>query len=414
MGPAGAPGATGATGAQGPQGVAGLKGDPGATGATGATGPQGAQGPKGDTGNPGAAGSTGLSAYQIAQGQGFAGTQNQWLATLVGPQGPQGVSAYDAAVSQGFVGTLTAWLASLKGADGAAGAKWLTGSGAPAAGLGAVGDMYLDTASTDYYTKTGGGWTKTGSLVPITRETLSIAASDEVTALTTGVKTTFRVDGTFKLVALKASLTTAQTSGGVLSVDIKVNGTSVLAQLLTFNNGSKTTKNATTPYTFSAAFIAATQWVNDDDEVSVEIISLGDGTAKGLKVYLDYEETTGGSIAARLADVNGWKASQYTVPVTVNPTGAAYTANAQQSNNFQLTLAANLTLNNPTGLVAGMVLFFALDQDATGGHTITLGSLFKWPGGVVPTWSVAANGKNFFRAYYDGVVLRCDGAANYS
>ena len=35
-------------------------------------------------------GSTGLSAYQSAVGLGFAGTESQWLATLVGPQGQKG------------------------------------------------------------------------------------------------------------------------------------------------------------------------------------------------------------------------------------------------------------------------------------------------------------------------------------
>lgn len=32
-------------------------------------------------------GSTGSSAYEVAVDQGFAGTENEWLASLVGPQG---------------------------------------------------------------------------------------------------------------------------------------------------------------------------------------------------------------------------------------------------------------------------------------------------------------------------------------
>lgn len=42
------------------------------------------------TGNGGTQGPPGLSAYQVAVNNGFAGTQSQWLASLVGPQGPQG------------------------------------------------------------------------------------------------------------------------------------------------------------------------------------------------------------------------------------------------------------------------------------------------------------------------------------
>lgn len=39
-----------------------------------------------------------------------------------------------------------------------------TGSGVPAAGVGDVGDVYIDSATGDLYAKTAGGWTKTGSL----------------------------------------------------------------------------------------------------------------------------------------------------------------------------------------------------------------------------------------------------------
>ena len=41
------------------------------------------------------------------------------------------------------------------GADGAPGSVWRSGSGAPAGGLGIVGDWYLNTANGDVYEKTG-------------------------------------------------------------------------------------------------------------------------------------------------------------------------------------------------------------------------------------------------------------------
>lgn len=47
----------------------------------GTQGPPGEQGPKGDPG---------LSAYQVAVGNGYAGTEAQWLASLVGPKGDKG------------------------------------------------------------------------------------------------------------------------------------------------------------------------------------------------------------------------------------------------------------------------------------------------------------------------------------
>lgn len=74
----------------------GLKGETGAAGATGPQGPQGIQGtqgpqgPQGAQGVAGESGADGESAYQIAVNNGFVGTEEEWLASLVGPQGPQG------------------------------------------------------------------------------------------------------------------------------------------------------------------------------------------------------------------------------------------------------------------------------------------------------------------------------------
>lgn len=88
-------------------------------------------------------GPQGLSAYQVAVDNGFVGTEEQWLASLIGPAGksayqsaldngfvgseadwlasligPAGDSAYEIAVEEGFVGTKQAWLASLVGPQG--------------------------------------------------------------------------------------------------------------------------------------------------------------------------------------------------------------------------------------------------------------------------------------------------------
>lgn len=67
----------------------------------------------------GARGDNGLSAFQVAQANGFTGTEGEWLASLVGNPGDAGDSAYQIAVDSGFVGTEGEWLDSLHGADGA-------------------------------------------------------------------------------------------------------------------------------------------------------------------------------------------------------------------------------------------------------------------------------------------------------
>lgn len=44
----------------------------------------------GPTGPPGPQGPQGLSAYEVALENGFVGTEEEWLASLVGPQGEPG------------------------------------------------------------------------------------------------------------------------------------------------------------------------------------------------------------------------------------------------------------------------------------------------------------------------------------
>lgn len=104
----------------------------------------------------GGTGVDGKSAYQIAVKHGFNGTEQEWLASLIGPKGEQGIqgpkgdtgergpqgekgepgapgpqglkgdkgesgldgkSAYQLAVDNGYSGTITEWLATLKSAD---------------------------------------------------------------------------------------------------------------------------------------------------------------------------------------------------------------------------------------------------------------------------------------------------------
>lgn len=107
-----------------------------------------------------------------------------------------------------------------------------------------------------------------------------------------------------------------------------------------------------------------------------------------------------------LSAVNVFTKNQSVASVSLG-SGVSPAIDAALSNNFKITLGANNTLVNPTNLTEGMVLNFAIDQDATGGRTLTYGSLYKFPGGTVPTLSTAANAKDFMSCYYDGSILRC-------
>ena len=86
-GPQGEQGPQGPQGIQGPVGPTGPQGPQGNQGEPGPTGPQG---PKGDKGEDGVIGHDGASAYEIWLSQGNSGTEDDFLASLVGPTGPQG------------------------------------------------------------------------------------------------------------------------------------------------------------------------------------------------------------------------------------------------------------------------------------------------------------------------------------
>jgi len=110
---------------------------------------------------------------------------------------------------------------------------------------------------------------------------IQLACSDETTALTAGTsKITFRTPCAMTVTSVRASLTTAQTSGSIFTVDINESGTSILSTKLTIDNTEKTSVTATTAPVISDTALA------DDAEMTIDIDQVGNGTAKGLKVTI--------------------------------------------------------------------------------------------------------------------------------
>ena len=110
---------------------------------------------------------------------------------------------------------------------------------------------------------------------------IQVACSDETTALTAGTaKVTFRMPKAMTVTAVRGSLTTAQTSGSIFTVDINDGVSSILSTKITIVNGEKTSVTAAIPPVISDSALA------DDASITVDIDQIGDGTAKGLKVSL--------------------------------------------------------------------------------------------------------------------------------
>lgn len=136
-----------------------------------------------------------------------------------------------------------------------------------------------DTAETlDKKTLTD-GTLSTGTVVPVV---LTIAASDEDTAITTGTaKRTFRAPYAFTLTGVRASCKTAPTGANIV-IDVNETGTtSVLATKITIEATEKTSVSATTQP------VVGDPGITDDTDMSIDFDTVGSTVAgSGVKVIL--------------------------------------------------------------------------------------------------------------------------------
>lgn len=106
---------------------------------------------------------------------------------------------------------------------------------------------------------------------------MMVAVTNEATAITTGAaKVTFRAPNALTLTGIRASLTTASSTGAV-QVDVNVDGVSILSTKITIDEGEKTSVTAAIPPVLSDTTIP------DDAEITIDIDAAGTG-ATGLKV----------------------------------------------------------------------------------------------------------------------------------
>lgn len=141
---------------------------------------------------------------------------------------------------------------------------------------------------------TGGGgggedvWARTqanSAFAKANSEIIIFAVTDDTSNITvSSARASFRAPSAMTLTALpRASLNVASTSG-IVNVDIKVAGTTILgSNKLTIDATEKTSTTAVTATSY------VTTSVSDDAEISVDILAAGTG-AKGLKITLYYTD----------------------------------------------------------------------------------------------------------------------------
>lgn len=113
------------------------------------------------------------------------------------------------------------------------------------------------------------------------RDCIIIPVTSNSGAVSTGTgKVNFRMPFAMTVTAVRASLTTAQSTGSIMTIDINDSGTTILSTKLTIDNTEKTSTTAATAAVISDTTLA------DDAEITIDVDQIGDGTGAGLKVTL--------------------------------------------------------------------------------------------------------------------------------
>ena len=121
-----------------------------------------------------------------------------------------------------------------------------------------------------------------GITVAAKTESIIVAAGDETTAIDVATgKTEFQMPYAFTLTEVRATVTTAPTTSGTLTVDINEGGTSILSTKLTIDVTEKTSTSAATAPVISDSTLA------DGGIITVDVDAISGGaTEAGLKIYL--------------------------------------------------------------------------------------------------------------------------------
>lgn len=122
-----------------------------------------------------------------------------------------------------------------------------------------------------------------GEQTGIRQDAYVIPMSDLATPITANTLVplqSIRMPFPWTLTSVRGFLYTAQDTGSLVTLDVKVNGTTVFATLPTFDNTERTTFTAGTPS------VLLTTAIPDDALVELFVTQVGDGTAIGVGASL--------------------------------------------------------------------------------------------------------------------------------
>lgn len=153
------------------------------------------------------------------------------------------------------------------------------------------------------------------------------------------------------------------------------------------------------------------------DQISIDIAT-AQATADAALANAATAQGTANTALANAATAQGTvnALAQRDVPLPLVD-AATILVDAVARNSFSVTLGGNRTLDAPSNLADGMLLNFAIRQDATGGRTLAFDAIYDFGEAGTPALSIAPDVVDWVFGYYDEAsnkilaVFRKGGAA---
>lgn len=159
----------------------------------------------------------------------------------------------------------------------------------------------------------------------------------------------------------------------------------------TTHTGSSSFTGANTTFTANVNFTGANiHFANSAGVYTLPVIDFTSANVLGL--------ATGGGATANAITVytaaQRFDANNITNAGGDGFGGSTVTLNFANNNYFDIDLANNIVLANPTNISNTQGGSIFLTQDATGSRTVTFGSYWRFPSGAAPSLSTAANAQD--------------------
>ena len=197
----------------------------------------------------------------------------------------------------------------------------------------------------------------------------SIVGEDGISTptFTKGINVTGVVTATTVNQVVSGVLTATSFSGPLVGNVTGNADTATTANALS-GTASVNTTGVITATSFSGNATSATNLTGAGS--TAQVLGVNTGSLNGTKLYLS------GNAAAEIVTLSD---------------GANIIPDFTTGNNFEVTLAGNRTLNNPTGVTTGQSGVIFVKQDATGSRTLGVQTHWQFAGGTAPTFTTTAN-----------------------